>query len=230
VATAQAGVSAAQSGLQAARSGIQAAQADVARAEAELDRLVIKAPFSGLLESDTAELGALMQPGALCGTIIQLNPIKLVGFVPETEVNRVQVGAMAGAQLAAGGGAVRGRVTFISRSADPQTRTFLTEIEVPNPDLAIRDGQTAEILIASEGAQAHLVPQSALTLNDEGTLGLRLVDADNIVEFREVQIMRDTAKGIWVTGLPEIANVIVVGQEYVIEGVEVSPTPLEATQ
>jgi multidrug efflux system membrane fusion protein len=230
VATAQAGVSAAQSGLRAARSGIQAAQADVARAQAELDRLVIKAPFSGLLESDTAELGALMQPGALCGTIIQLNPIKLVGFVPETEVNRVQVGAMAGARLAAGGGEVRGRVTFISRSADPQTRTFLTEIEVPNPDLAIRDGQTAEILIASEGAQAHLVPQSALTLNDEGTLGLRLVDTDNIVNFREVVLVRDTAEGVWVTGLPDVANVIVVGQEYVIEGVEVSPTPLEATQ
>jgi multidrug efflux system membrane fusion protein len=230
VATAQAGVSSAQSGLSAAGSGIEAATAAVAGAQAELERLVIKAPFSGLLESDTAELGAFLQPGALCGTIIQLNPVKLVGFVPETEVNRIAVGAMAGARLAAGGGEVRGRVTFISRSADPQTRTFLTEIEVPNPDLAIRDGQTAEILIASEGADAHLVPQSALTLNDEGTLGLRLVAEGNIVEFREVQLVRDTARGVWVTGLPQVANVIVVGQEYVIEGVEVAPTPLEVTQ
>jgi len=230
VATAQAGVSAAQSGLSAAQSGIEAAQADLIRAQAELDRLVIKAPFSGLLESDTAELGALLQPGALCGTIIQLNPIKLVGFVPETEVNRVQVGAMAGARLAAGGGDVRGRVTFISRSADPLTRTFLTEIEVPNPDLAIRDGQTAEILIASEGAQAHLVPQSALTLNDEGALGMRLINAANIVEFHAVTIVRDTVKRAWVTGLPTEANVIVVGQEYVVEGVEVVPTWREVSQ
>lgn len=230
VATAEAGVSSAQSGLTAARSGIEAAQAAVAGAEAELERLVIRAPFSGLLESDTAELGTLLQPGALCGTIIQLNPMKLVGFVPETQVNRISVGAMAGARLAAGGGDVRGRVTFVSRSSDPQTRTFLTEIEVPNPDLKIRDGQTAEILIASEGAQAHLVPQSALTLNDEGTLGLRLVDADNIVEFHEVEIMRDTAEGIWVTGLPETATVIIVGQEYVIEGVEVIPSRREVTQ
>ena len=230
VASAQAGVSSAQSGLRAARSGIETAQAAVAGAETELSRLVIKAPFSGLLESDTAELGSLLQPGALCGTIIQLDPIKLVGFVPETSVNLVKVGAMAGARLAAGGDDVQGRVTFLSRSADPQTRTFLTEIEVPNPDLAIRDGQTAEILIAAEGANAHLVPQSALTLNDEGALGMRLINAANIVEFHAVTIVRDTVKGAWVTGLPTEANVIVVGQEYVVEGVEVVPTWREVSQ
>ena len=230
VATAQAGVSSAQSGLSAARSGIEGAQAAVAGAQAELERLVIKAPFKGLLESDTAELGSLLQPGALCATIVQLDPIKLVGFVPESQVNRVKVGAIAGARLAAGGNEVQGRVTFVSRSSDPTTRTFLTEIEVPNPDLAIRDGQTAEILIASEGADAHLVPQSALTLNDEGALGLRLANTDNIVEFHEVSLIRDTVDGVWVTGLPTEANIIVVGQEYVIEGVEVVPTPREVTQ
>jgi len=213
VAAAEATVSSAQSGLRAARSGIEAAQAAVAVSETELDRLIIKAPFSGLLESDTAELGSLLQAGALCGTIIQLDPVKLVGFVPETDVNRVHVGALAGARLAAGDVEVRGNVTFLSRSADPSTRTFLVEIEVPNPDLKIRDGQTAGILIASDGANAHLAPQSALTLNDEGTLGLRLVDADNIVDFVAVELVRDTAEGVWVTGLPEKANVIVVGQE-----------------
>jgi len=230
VAAAEASVSSAQSGLRAARSGIEAATAAVAVAQAELEHLVIKAPFSGLLESDTAELGSLLQAGALCGTIIQLDPVKLVGFLPETEVNRVRVGAMARARLAAGGGEVVGAVTFISRSADPETRTFLTEINVPNPELKIRDGQTAEILISSDGAMAHLVPQSALTLNADGTLGLRVVTPDNIVDFYPVEIIRDTADGIWVTGLPETADVIVVGQEYVIKGVEVAPTPWEVTQ
>ena len=230
VAAAEAGVSSAQSGLRAAKSGIEAAQAAVAGAEKEIARLTIKAPFSGLLESDTAELGSLLQPGALCATIIQLDPVKLVAFVPETEVNRVSVGARAGARLAAGGEEVRGKVTFLSRSADPTTRTFRVEIDVPNSDLSIRDGQTAEILIASQGAKAHLVPQSALTLNDEGTLGLRLVDEADVVGFAPVEIMRDTAKGVWVTGLPETADVIVVGQEFVTAGVTVAPTRQELSQ
>ncbi len=230
VAAAQAGVVSAQSGLRAARSGIEAATAAVAVAEAEIGRLTIKAPFSGLLESDTAELGSLLQPGALCGTVIQLDPVKLVGYVPETEVNRVMVGAQAGARLAAGDQQVQGHVTFLSRSADPQTRTFLVEIDVPNADLAIRDGQTAEILIASEGVDAHLIPQSALTLNDEGALGVRIIDQDAVVGFVDVDIIRDTPRGVWVMGLPKVADVIVIGQEYVIEGVTVAPTYRELGQ
>lgn len=230
VATARAAVSSATAGLSAAQSGIEAATAAVASAEKEIDRLTITAPFDGLLESDTAELGSLLQPGGLCATIIQLNPIKLVGFVPETEVNRVSLGAQAGARLAAGGNDVVGNVIFLSRSADPQTRTFRVEIEVPNPDLTIRDGQTAEIAIASAGVQAHLIPQSAMTLNDDGSLGVRMVDQEDTVSFAPVSIMRDTASGVWVTGLPATADVIVVGQEYVTAGVQVDPTFEEVTQ
>ncbi len=224
VAAAEASVQSARAGLEATKSGIQAAQAGVASASTEIDRLTIKAPFAGLLESDTAELGTLLQPGALCATVIQLDPIKLVAFVPETEVTQVNVGALAGAKLAAGGAQVQGRVTFLSRSADETTRTFRVEIEVPNPDGQIRDGQTAEILISAMGAQAHLIPQSALTLNDQGVLGLRTVDDQDKVAFHPVQIMRDTDKGVWVTGLPQTANVITLGQEYVIAGVQVAPS------
>ena len=229
-AAAEAGVSSATAGVRAARSGIEAATAAVASAAKEIERLTISAPFDGLLESDTAELGSLLQPGALCATIIQLDPIKLVGFVPETEVNRVSLGAMAGARLAAGGDQVSGQVTFLSRSADPETRTFRVEIEVPNQNLAIRDGQTAEIAISSAGVKAHLLPQSALTLNDDGALGVRLVDQDAVVSFAPVEIMRDTSAGVWVTGLPDVADVIVVGQEFVTAGVTVAPTWQEATQ
>ena len=158
------GVSAAESGILSAEAAIESAAAGIASAEKEIERLQIRAPFAGLLESDTAELGSLLQAGGLCGTVIQLDPIKLVAFVPETEVERVSVGALAGARLAAGGAEVTGRVTFLSRSADTTTRTFRVEIEVPNPELAIRDGQTAEILIATDGGMAHLLPSSALTL------------------------------------------------------------------
>lgn len=229
-AAAKASVTTATTGLSTARSGIEAATAGVARAEKEIAQLTISAPFSGLLESDTAELGSLLQPGALCATIIQLNPIKLVGYVPETEVNRVTLGASAGARLAAGGREVLGNVTFLSRSSDPETRTFRVEIDVDNSDLSIRDGQTTEIAIASAGVKAHLIPQSALTLNDEGTLGVRLVDADAVVSFAPIAIMRDTSNGVWVTGLPAVADVIVVGQEYVTAGVTVAPTWEEVTQ
>jgi len=219
------GTSSSAAGIDSARAGIESADAGVAAAQKELDRLVIKAPFGGLLESDTAELGSLMQPGTLCGTVIQLDPIKLVAFVPETEVDRVKVGANAGARLAGvNGRQVQGQVTFLSRAADLTTRTFRVEIEIPNSDLSIRDGQTAEILIQSDGEMAHLVPASAVTLNDEGTLGVRAVGAEGLVEFHPVTVLRDTTEGMWLAGLPNSVNIITRGQEFVTQGVEVAPT------
>ena len=230
VEAAKSGLSAATSGILSAEAGIESAMAGIAAAEKELSRLEITAPFKGLLEAKTAELGSLLQPGSLCATIIQLDPIKLVAFVPETEVNRIEMGAPAGGRLAAGGDEIRGVVTFLSHAADPTTRTFRVEIEVPNPDLTIRDGQTAEILIGASGTTAHLLPQSALTLNNDGALGLRVINAEGVVRFQTVQLLRDTVDGVWLTGLPEKLDVIVVGQEYVTAGVKVDPTFREFDQ
>lgn len=224
---AQAGIQRANSSLASARAGIEAAAAAVAAAEREIGRLTISAPFAGLLETDTAELGTLMQPGSPCGTIIQLNPIKLVGFVPEANVEKVSAGAMADARLTSGQSA-SGRVTFLSRSADETTRTFRVEIQVPNDDLAIRDGQTVEIVIQSEGRTAHLIPQSALTLNDAGRLGVRTIADGNETIFMPVTMLRDTIDGVWVADLPNNVDIITVGQEFVTDGVIVDPTYSEA--
>ncbi|CUX83621.1 MAG: RND family transport system membrane fusion component [Roseibaca calidilacus] len=206
-----------------ARAALQSAQAGLDRAVEEMARLVMHAPFDGLLESDTAELGSLLQPGALCATLIQLDPMKLVGFANELQVARLTEGARAGARLA-GGREVVGEVTFIARSADPQTRTFRVEITVPNPDNSIRDGQSADIMIAADSREGHLVPASALTLNDAGELGLRLVDEDGHVSFAPATVLRDTEDGMWLAGLPEEIGAIIVGQEFTREGAMVEVT------
>ncbi|MEO0914996.1 MAG: efflux RND transporter periplasmic adaptor subunit, partial [Pseudomonadota bacterium] len=54
------------------RANLQSMQAMVSQAMKEIERLEIRAPFDGILESDTAELGSLLQPGAACGTLIAL--------------------------------------------------------------------------------------------------------------------------------------------------------------
>ncbi len=222
--SAKAAVESAKSGVESALAGIGSAETAVASAQKEIDRLTIHAPFAGLLETDTAELGSLLQNGGLCATVIQLDPIKLVAFIPETQVDKVELGAMAGARLASGGTEVIGKVAFLSRSADSTTRTFRVEIEVPNADLKIRDGQTVQIAIQADRQVAHLIPQSALTLDDEGVLGVRTVEDGNVVGFHHVEILRDAPEGVYVSGLGEEADVIIVGQEYVTEGVTVAPT------
>lgn len=207
---------------------LESAQAAVERAQKELDRLTITTPFDGLLESDSAEIGAFLQAGSPCATVIDLDPIKLVGFVPERQISRLSMGTTAGGKLVTGQ-EIMGEVTFISRSADDLTRTFRVEVTVDNADLSISDGTTVEIGIALAGKKAHFLPQSALTLDDNGRLGIRVAE-DEVARFMPVEIVRDTSKGVWLTGLPEEVDVIVVGQEYVVDGRAIEVSMREVTQ
>lgn len=221
VSTAQAAVASATAGLEAAETARRTAEAQVRNAEIETERLTITAPFAGVLDEDTAELGALLQPGSSCATVTALDPIRLVGAVPETEVDKIRTGAAATGKLVSGH-EIKGQVSFVARISDPVTRTFRVEAEAPNADGAVRAGQSVDIRIAGPARDGHLVPQSALTLDDTGRLGLRWVDADSRARFAPVEVIRDTPDGIWVSGLPDSARVIVVGQEFVSDG-----TPVE---
>ena len=216
---AQTRVATAQASLQAARAGVEAARA-------EMDRLTMTAPFAGVLERDTAETGSLLGAGGLCATVMQLDPMLMVGYAAESQIDRLRVGARAGAELS-NGARVLGTVTFLGLTADPATRTFRVEVTVPNPDLSIRDGMSADILVEATATRGHLVPGSALTLDNEGTLGLRLVDADSRTFFAPITVLRDAPEGFWVSGLPAEADVIVVGQEYVTDGILVRVTRQE---
>lgn len=205
-----------------ARALFEAAEAGVEQAERALEDIKITAPFGGLVEGEPADVGTLLQPGSACATLVDLDPIRLVGYVSEAQVGRVSEGALAGARLT-DGTQVQGEVTYLGRTADAVTRTFEVHIEVPNPDFAIRSGQSAEILIATQGFAAHLLPQSALTLNSDGALGMRVVGEGNVARFMPVELVRDSVDGVYVTGLPDQVNVIVVGQEYVKDGVAIDP-------
>ena len=195
------------------RQAVANVEARINRATTELNNTKIIAPFDGLLESDTAEYGDFMQTGAPCGTLLALNPIKLIGYATETQVSKIEVNTTAGARLISGD-TVSGTVSFISRSADPTTRTFLVETTVPNENYEIREGSTADIYISLSGAKGHLLPQSSLTLNSSGVLGVRIALNDK-AKFIPINIIRDSEEGVWVTGLPDTVDVIIVGQEYV---------------
>lgn len=201
---------------------LEAARARLMRAELAVERLTIRAPFDGVLEEDSAARGTLLRPGDLCATVTAVDPIVLVGYAPEREVDRITVGMSAAARLVTGRD-LTGTVRFVARSAEPQTRTFRVEVAVPNPDLSLRDGVTAEIAVRLDGVLAHQLPQSALTLGDDGALGVRVAE-DGRARFLPVQLIDESAGGMWVTGLPDTAEVIVVGQEFVSEGAALATT------
>jgi len=118
------------------------------------------------------------------------------------------------------GQTVRGKVRFVSASAERQTRSFKVEIELENSSQRLLDGVSAAATIEIGSMPAQLIPQSALTLETDGSLGVRIL-LDDLVSFRPVQIVGDEARGVWVAGLPQNVKIITLGQEYVEDGQQV---------
>lgn len=216
---------AAEVALTQAQAGITQAQAGLDNAKAELARTEIVAKVDGLVQDPLAVQGSMLAAGSPCATIVQLNPMIFTSMVPEAHIGLARTGLDATIKTVTGQ-TVDGKVTYISAVADGATRAFPAEIEIPNEDFAIRDGVTAEAIVNIGTAPGHLLPQSVLTLDDEGALGVRTVE-DGKVAFHAITIVNDTREGVWVTGLPVVSDVITVGQENVTAGqaVDASPAP-----
>jgi multidrug efflux system membrane fusion protein len=209
--------------LAQAKAGVSQAKAGLDNAKAELERTEITSKVAGLVQDPVALVGSMLGAGSPCATIVQLDPIVFSGMVPERHIGLAKIGLEASIKTVTGQ-EVEGKVTYIGSQADNATRAFPVEIELPNEDYAIRDGVTAEAIVKIGTAPGHLLPQSVLTLDDDGVLGVRTVE-DGVVAFHPVTIVSDTRQGVWVTGLPPVAEVITVGQESVTAGQAVKASP-----
>jgi len=210
--------------LAEATAELNAARSQVQRAQLALEKTVVRAPFDGVLEERAVVAGDYAAPGGLVARVIDLDPIRVVGSVSERNVLQLEVGQPGYARVL-GDREVEGRIGFVASSADAATRTFRVELHVPNPQGRIVDGLTAQLRLPGEPVEAHRIPPSVLTLADDGTVGVKLVDEGQVVRFVPVGILADTPEGaIWVSGLPRTARLITVGQEFVAAGQRVRPS------
>lgn len=204
-----------------ALAALDSARAQVKQAEIELGNVNMRAPFSGIFEKQIAEIGDYLGPGQPCGLLVDLDPLVVTGEVTEKQIGLLAVGKTAQIKLATGE-TLSGKIRFIEAQANPATRTFKIEVAVPNKNGKLRSGVTATIKLSAGQAKAHLIPSSVLTLDDKGSIGVRYLDFDSKVRFSHVTTIDETSSGIWVTGLPEYTDLIIQGQDFVKEGVQVT--------
>ena len=190
----------------------------------ELNRTEVNAPFSGYIEK-IVKPGNFLERGQVCATIIQLDPISFVAGVPEYDINKVRVNQNVFVELVTGQ-KIEGKLTFVSKSASSDTRTFSVESQIDNPEGFIKDGLTAEISIEIDSVKAHKISPSILLLNDEGKLGIRIVNEGNLANFVEIIILEDSEEGLWVTGISDNVEIIIQGQGFVEDGQEVITNPI----
>ena len=210
--------------LAAARADVDAAKAAVEQVDAEIARTRLRAPFDGVLLEGHAVLGDYLKKGDRFARIIDLDPILFAGSVTERVVAWLRPGMTATA-TSLGGRQLSGTLRYIAPAADPAARTYRIEVEADNPGHRMRAGLTADIAIEVATLAAHFVTPALLALADDGTIGIKTVDTGNRVRFRPVDIIEDTPEGIWLAGLPRSVTVIMVGQDFVVDGQIVEPVP-----
>lgn len=211
-----------ESAIAAARATLASAQAALARRDLALEKTAVRAPFAGFIEDVQLEVGDYVQPGAPCATLVDMNPMLMVGRVSERVVQQINPG-MEAVGLIGDKTEVRGTITFVGQQDDPRTRTYAIEVELDNADGALRSGLTTQIRIPVAQALAQKVSPALFSLDDNGGYGIRVVNDDNRVEFYTVDVIAEESDGVWVTGLPNKTRIITVGQELVVSGERVDP-------
>ena len=205
----------------------EAAEANLQRQVLNLARTRVTAPFSGVVEDLHLDLGDYAMPGDSCATLIDLDPMLVTAQVTEEQVESLKLGTSVSGSTRLGR-PLEGILSFIGNQSDAVTRTYPVEITVDNGDYSLRSGLTVSLQVVLGDIWAHRVSPSLLSLNQQGVMGIRLVDDDNRVVFRPIEIVEDGPDGMWVSGLPSMANVITVGQEYVTVGTVVDPVYSES--
>lgn len=196
---------------------LEKAKANLKMIKIEIGRTVIRAPISGFVNELDLSVGDYVRTGDVVASIVNLNPIRVVGQVSEKDISRIRQGDVAHARLP-NGQEVAGTIRYISRVGSKTTRTFRVDVWVDNEDGSISEGLTADMRLPLQQGIAHLVSPAVLTLNEEGSVGVKIVDEDRIVRFRAVTIISDTTEGVWLGGLPDRVTLITVGQEFVRAG------------
>jgi multidrug efflux system membrane fusion protein len=196
---------------------LESAKAELLRAKLDLSNRTIRAPFDGVLQERDVEIGDFVRSGDAVATFVDNLTLVVAGTLAEKEVAHVKAGDEARAELVTGQ-SVKGTVRYVAPVADEATRTFTIELLVDNANGELPAGVTAEMILNGGEAMAQKISPALLTLDSAGTLGIFIVDSLQQARFVPIIIERSETNGVWVSGLPETADVITVGQGYVRDG------------
>lgn len=211
-----------ESGLQSevrqdeAAAALASARAVLRRIELEIAYTRIQAPFDGTVDEVMVEVGDFAAVQTPVVTIVDNSTLIAEAYLSQRHFDAVHSGSEA-VVTPVSGTSRTGRITTVAPRAEESSRMFRVEIEIDNPE-GVPANTSAEIEIPTGTVSAHHLSPALLELDDDGRLGVKIVEASGRVAFVPVEIVRTDPQGIWVTGLPEQVRVITVGGGFVTPG------------
>ena len=199
----------------------KAAEAKLESAKIKLDNTEILAAFDGKIEEINIETGEIIEGYRTeMATLVNDNEILVHGFLAEklisdvSLIEKIEVEFFSGLKKQA-------ILNYISATSDAITKTYKIEVLVENNDNLIKDGMTVELSFTLKEIKAHKISSSALSLDDNGNIGIKIINHNNLVEFLPATIIGEEGEYIWLTDLPDVIEIITIGHGFVRNGDQV---------
>ncbi|MBV8213106.1 MAG: efflux RND transporter periplasmic adaptor subunit [Verrucomicrobia bacterium] len=215
---------------------VNADEAAVLSLQALEDFKTVKAPFDGIVTARNTDIGALVNSGSGNPLFIvaQVKPLRVYINVPENMAQDVAVGASAELRFNEfPGREFTGKVVRTAGAIDPNSRTLLTEVDVPNESGELFPGAYTQVrLVTGSNNRSVLVPANTLLFRSEGA-AVGVVDQNNVVELKKIKIGRDLGNQLEVTqGVGPDDRIIINPPDSLAAGqkVKVRPTQEEKKQ
>jgi membrane fusion protein, multidrug efflux system len=204
-------------------SGYKQAQANLAASDANVKRLEqlegfkrVYSPFSGVLTKRNVDPGALINAGAGATgrelfDIARVDPLRVYASVPQAYMPYIKVGANTTVTLQEyPGQKFLGKIARTAESIDPNTRTLLTEVDVPNKDQKLLPGSFGEVHFAiGSNVNKVTVPVNAMLFRAQGAQ-VAVIGSDNKVQLKPINIGKDYGATLEVLGGVSIQDQIVI--------------------
>ncbi|MDE0395790.1 MAG: efflux RND transporter periplasmic adaptor subunit [Gammaproteobacteria bacterium] len=207
-----------------ARYQSEQASAGLAALRERLARTTVTAPIPGILERREVEIGAMVSPGAPVARIVEIDPVRVTGGVPERYAADVKLGSEAVVRFdVLTGEEYGGSVDYVGATVNPRNRTFEAELQLPNPGLAIKPEMVANIeILTGTIPGAIVVPQESLVRAEDGFVAFVVGSNGSgaeVAELREVTLGPSQRDQVVVEeGLLRGDRLIVLGQNLVVGG------------
>ncbi len=202
-------------------SGYAQAEANLAAADANVRRLEelesfkhVYAPFSGVLTKRNVDPGALINAGGAgtpMFTMARVDPLRVFVNVPQAYFPAIKNGMPAYVTLQEiAGQKFKATVTRTADAIDPQTRTLLTEVDVPNKDERLLPGSFGEVHFSPKiDVEKVTVPVNAMLFRQEGPR-VAVVGPDKKVQLRPISIGRDYGTTLEILGGVSLQDEIII--------------------
>jgi RND family efflux transporter MFP subunit len=206
-----------------AKYGAEQAAANLRLLEERLERTVITAPISGVLDSREIEIGSMVAAGTPVARIVDANPVKITAGVPERYAADVAVGTRAVVTFdVLPGQEFSGTLSYAGAAVNARNRTFPVEVVLPNPGGVIKPEMVANMSVVRKTyGEAIVIPQEALVRTEGGYI-VFVVEEDGegaLVRARQVEVGPGQNNAVLIpSGLEAGERLVVVGQQSVASG------------